>query len=292
MEEAGEDLELFIQEKQKAAQKYRRIFVAIDSLSVTLLLYIAFRIFNMDLLYPDPDESFLISTITVKASTIALLIAAFIISFPAVLLLHRRDKKQNILEIIESKYPILEEKLRTAYDNREVQNTIVPELLMSVVSATKEIPNSVVLINKMLRLTIILFFAASILTTTTTVLDYRTQITPSDIEEVIEDLPFVPDNGNMPPETSPLDDRKNPSGENITGEPSVIIVEGEEVDLTLPPGSETGFTESGDDESLPPDFKPSSSYDIGMISSSPYHEDLPEGYEDLIKSYFEEITKQ
>jgi hypothetical protein len=31
---------------------------------------------------------------------------------------------------------------------------------------------------------------------------------------------------------------------------------------------------------------------MGMMSSSAYYEQLPEGYEDIIKSYFEEITKQ
>jgi hypothetical protein len=211
------------------------------------------------------------------------------VSFPAVSLWHRRDKKQNIFGIIETKYPSLEERLRTAYDNRNVRNTIVPGLLTYVVSATAEIHNSAVLNKKTLRFTVLFFLTASLVTTTTTVLEYRSTITPSDIQEVIEALPFIPDNQGNTPITSSVDDGDL---SEIMGEPSVSIVEGEEVDLTLPPGSETGFTDTGEEDNPLSEFNPSSSYDMGMMSSSAYYEQLPEGYEDIIKSYFEEITKQ
>jgi hypothetical protein len=289
--EASEDLELFINDKQEAARRYRRIFVALDTLSVTLLFYIVLRILNMDLLFSTiyAEKSYSLFVVDIQLSTIMLLLVSFAVSFPAVSLWHRRDKKQNIFGIIETKYPSLEERLRTAYDNRNVRNTIVPGLLTYVVSATAEIHNSAVLNKKTLRFTVLFFLTASLVTTTTTVLEYRSTITPSDIQEVIEALPFIPDNQGNTPITSSVDDGDL---SEIMGEPSVSIVEGEEVDLTLPPGSETGFTDTGEEDNPLSEFNPSSSYDMGMMSSSAYYEQLPEGYEDIIKSYFEEITKQ
>ncbi|MCG7851590.1 MAG: hypothetical protein MIO92_03630, partial [Methanosarcinaceae archaeon] len=65
-----------------------------------------------------------------------------------------------------------------------------------------------------------------------------------------------------------------------------------EIDLTLPPGSGVGFSIREEGEKRTEDFQRSSAYDISVISSQAYYENLPEGYQNIIKTYFEEIAKE
>lgn len=297
--EMSNELEKFLLTKQHAASKYRRLLLLGDVIAITLLLFAFLLYFNMDQIffvfsslesYATINYSF--GSLIIELSSIALLCFSFVLSLTIAILWSRRLRKQKIVNIIEDKCPPLKERLRTAYDNRELTNIIAIDLMQSVVSSTKSVNNSILLDRKRMKITLVFLMVSVLLAGGALFTDIRSEITPPDIQETIGNIPFLPNGEEITPETSPLDDGNGPSGEDIIGDPSVIIVEGEEVDLTLPPGSEQGFDDAGEDESLPPDFKPSSSYDVGRMSSSAYYEELPEGYEDLIKSYFEEITKQ
>ena len=79
--------------------------------------------------------------------------------------------------------------------------------------------------------------------------------------------------------------------ENLFGEPAIIVIEGEEIDLTLPPGAGQGFTIKEEGEIRTEEFERSSAYDISVISSQAYYESLPEGYHSIIKAYFEEMAQ-
>jgi hypothetical protein len=112
------------------------------------------------------------------------------------------------------------------------------------------------------------------------------------MKEVIDNIPGIPGNDNTPEDYFPSDGEGDEAGkENITGEPVVVVVEGEEVDLSIPPGSESGFTPTGQEDENQPKFKPSSSYEVGQMTAPAYREEFPEGYEPIIKSYFEELTR-
>ncbi len=295
----SDELDKFLKGKQHASSKYRRLFTFADVVTFTFLLYAILLYFNMDQIFFISSNlesyatiSYQVGSFTIEFSNIALFCFSFVMVFLVVLLVKSRSQKKTILSAIEDKYPPLKERLRTAYDNREGTNIIAVDLLQSVVKSTENVKDSILLDKKRIRLAIVFLIASTVLASGVSLSEFRSDTGPTDIQETLENLPFIPNGEDNTPETSPLDDNNGPSGENIIGDPSVIIVEGEEVDLTLPPGSETGFTDAGEDDSLPPDFKPSSSYDVGRMSSSAYYEQLPEGYEDIIKSYFEEITKQ
>ncbi|MBP2029593.1 hypothetical protein J2755_000513 [Methanohalophilus levihalophilus] len=297
--EMSAELEQFLQSKQHAVSKYRRLLLIGDVIALTLLLFSFLLYFNMDQIFfvfssleSFADTSYPVGSFDIGLTTIVLLCFSFLLSSIVTFFWSRRSNKQIIVKTIEDKCPPLKERLRTAYDNRELTNVIAVDLLKSVVKSTETVTNSILLDRKQLKITVVFLLVSILLASGALFTDFRSEITPPDIQETLEDLPFLPNGEEITPETSPLDDGNGPSGETIIGDPSVIIVEGEEVDLTLPPGSEQGFGDAGEDDSLPPDFKPSSSYDVGRMSSSAYYEDLPEGYEDIIKSYFEEITKQ
>lgn len=295
----ADELDNFLKGKQHAAAKYRRLFLLADAIALTFLLYAILLLFNMDQLFfiigsleSYARDNYQVGPLTVGFGSVALLFLSFVLALILVFLGEHSSRKQKVVNIIEDKCPPLKERLRTAYDNRELTNVIAIDLMQSVVKSTENVKDSVLLDRKRMKLTLVFLIVSVLLAGGVSLSEFRTDITPTDIQKTLEDLPFIPSNEASSPETLPFADGNNaPSGENIIGEPSVIIVEGEEVDLTLPPGSETGFTEAGEINNLPPDFKPSSSYDIGRMTSSAYYEQFPEGYEDIIKSYFEEITK-
>jgi hypothetical protein len=122
-----------------------------------------------------------------------------------------------------------------------------------------------------------------------TIYDYNTDIKPVDISRNI----FAPEDNRTSDELPVTDNQENDdkNQENVQGETSIVVVEGEKINLKLSPGSGKGFTNQQEGNDNQP-FEPSSAYDINVISSKAYYENLPEGYQSVIKQYFEEMAKK
>jgi hypothetical protein len=295
------DIDNFVEKQEATVNKYQRIYKIIDLTIITLILFTILKMLSIDLfiltlrtfeLYADSTygPSGIISAGGLLLAAISILLA-IILTFA----FHYRDRKVLLIPFIEERFPVLQEKLRTAFDNRDVHNIISDDLMGNVLDITSKIDNSKLIEKKRLKKSIVLLLAVFIMFTTINVMDYRTGVTPDDINSLIDEIPFIPsaENGTSPDEQFPLEGGEGDSGENsedLVGETAIIVVEGEEVDLSLPPGAGTGFTESGDEESLPPEFESSSAYEVGRISSPAYYEQLPEGYESIIKEYFEQMA--
>ena len=50
-----------------------------------------------------------------------------------------RAEKKDAINLIEEKYPVLKERLRTAYDNRNTENIIVKDLIGGVIIDLKPV---------------------------------------------------------------------------------------------------------------------------------------------------------
>ncbi|MFW5987380.1 MAG: DUF7502 family protein [Methanohalophilus sp.] len=295
----AEDLEQFINRQENAVRKYRRLFKLAEFVILTLAIYTVLLLVNMEnafglvrALELYVGKSYDVASLTISFSTIALLLISIGVSLTVTLLLYRREKSTSIILLAEEKYPALKERLRTAYDNRNLNNVIVKDLIYSVLEGTKEIHSSAFLDRKKLKVTLILLIFTTSALGIVIYSDFRTDITPEGMKEVIDNIPGIPGNGDTPEDYFPSDGEGNDNGrENITGEPAVVVVEGEEVDLSIPPGSESGFTPTGEEDENQPEFKPSSSYEVGQMTAPAYLEELPKGYEPIIKSYFEELTR-
>ncbi|MEL4304776.1 DUF7502 family protein [Methanococcoides sp. LMO-2] len=294
------DIDGFIKKQESAVNKYHRIYKILDFSIIALISFSLLKILNIDLLlftyrtfelYADstygPGDA-------IPAGSLLLAAISIIVALVLTIAIHIRDKKVQIVSLIEKKFPPLNERLRTAKDNKNIHNIIVDELMGNVLDIASKVNTSELLEKKRFKASMALLVASLVIFAFVNVSDYRSDVDPDDLAEIIGDLPFIPDkeNATSPDESFTLDsDTGNGGEEDLMGEPAIIVVEGEEVDLSLPPGAGTGFSAGEEGEEQPPEFESSSAYEVGLISSPAYYEQLPEGYENLIKEYFEEMTK-
>ncbi|MDI9395685.1 MAG: hypothetical protein QM426_09870 [Euryarchaeota archaeon] len=225
--------------------------------------------------------------------TLGIIIVELIIALIITAIRYRLKEKKDAIKLIEENFPTLKERLRTAYDNRDKENIIVKDLLAGVIIDLKPIkPSS--LLNRRL---VIIGIGAIVLTgsgsTYISVTDYHTDITPSKMSEVIESLPFSGSNSDLVPveENGGTSADKSENNE-LFGEPAVIVVEGKDVDLKIPPGSGKGFTGQEEGKQINESFVTSGMYDPDAMASQSYYENLPEGYRSVIKSYFEQLAEE
>lgn len=286
----------FVINTEKTIRKFNLLSLLMDIVSVTLVLDSLFIIFNLDTLFSAMStfevyvgSEYGILGFQAGFESIVLFLLAFFFSLPIAVILHFRDRKINVVSLIEEKNALLNEKLSTAYDNRNVTNIIVDDLNHNVNEITVKLQPTNFLNKQRIYLGVICLFIISSTFIYITITDYHTDIKPP--QELLDYF------GNGDPGSGPdlaimeeTSDSGNQSEENLIGEPTVVVVEGKQVDLTLPPGTGTGFTQGEQANSTPEDFTPSSAYDISVISSSIYSEELPEGYESIIKQYFEEMA--
>ncbi|MEA1985208.1 MAG: hypothetical protein U9N13_06100 [Euryarchaeota archaeon] len=299
---ANSDIEEFVETQEHAIRRYRKFYMFLDLTVIAIFLYTLFTVLNMDDLFSMSralelyaDSQYQILGTSISFASIALILVSVILAALLTTVLHLRDQSLNILFLVEDKYPILRERLRTAYDNRNDDNIIVNELTGSVMTITSKVRSFSFLNKRRVKSSILLLIVTLVMFSYVTITDYRSDITPEDMKDIVDDIPFIPQQENETAEDMFTIEEEEESGdgagdEDLMGEPAVIVVEGEEVDLTLPPGAGEGFTASEDEEDAPPDFESSSAYEVGKMSSPAYYEELPEGYETIIRSYFKEMA--
>ncbi len=296
------DVRDFVKKQESALKRYRRIYKLLDFTGTTIILYVLLFYLGIDEVFPylssfevKAGTSYDILGMNVAFETLALTLIAAFISIIITFLRHLRDDRTKALYLIEQKYPELRERLRTAYDNANNENLIVSDLLNSVSMKIKKITSSTLLAKRRVLFGLIIILISS--ATLTYVVDNNvrtTEFNPEDLGNIIND---ITDNDEENPEDFVVldddssDEGGNAGSENLTGETQVVVVEGTEVDLTLPAGSGVGFSNQEDSEEADEDFERSSAYEISVISSQSYYEELPEGYENVIRSYFEEMAQ-
>jgi hypothetical protein len=84
----------------------------------------------------------------------------------------------------------------------------------------------------------------------------------------------------------------NDNQENLFGEPAVVVVEGKEVDLKIPPGAGQGFTSQEEGKQMDESFTQSGLVDTDTVASDAYYEKLPAGYRSVIQSYFKGLAEE
>jgi hypothetical protein len=225
--------------------------------------------------------------------TLGIILVELIITLIITAIRYKRKEKKDAIKLIEENFPALRERLRTAYDNRDKENIIVKDLLGGVIIDLKPIkPSS--LLNRRL---VIIGIGAMLLTgsgsTYIAVTDYHTDITPTVLGGVIEDLPFSgSDSDLVSVEENGGTSADKQDNNELFGEPAVIVVEGKEVDLKIPPGAGQGFTSQEDANQTNESFVQSDMYNPEAIASQSYYENLPEGYRSVIQSYFEQLAEE
>jgi len=215
-----------------------RILFILDLIAIFSILYAIFIIINL--------EYFLNTFLPVTAIPIRFIppVLAIFIAVLLSILLHRKDSKLNVIRIIENKYPDLNEKLRTAYDNRDESNVIVDSLKTIVSESMKVVSPSNLLAKSRIisKVIITIIFIAGMVFISNNPQDYQIpENTLSNITKVFageENNTGLIDITNSPVNSDNIGAKG--SGD-IFGKPKIASIEGKNIDLTLYSGMDTGF---------------------------------------------------
>ncbi|MDQ1276672.1 MAG: hypothetical protein QG610_2250 [Euryarchaeota archaeon] len=294
------EIEKIVNKHESALKKYRGLYIFADLLATFLVLYALFVLLNMRDIFlmfpifePYTGAKYSILGFDIVFETLGLIILDFVLSLILTAIRYYRAEKKDTITLIEEKYPVLNERMRTAYDNRDTDNIIVRDLIGGVIIDSKPVKSSVFLNRKKLVKDVLLTVFAVACLAYVAQTGYQTTISPTDLSEVIEDLPFsgsdsdlvsVEENGGT--STDPQNNSE------LFGEPAVIVVEGKDVDLKIPPGAGQGFTSQEEGNQTNESFVQSDMYNPEAIASQSYYENLPEGYRSVIQSYFEQLAEE
>jgi hypothetical protein len=294
------EIEKIVNKHESALKKYRGLYILADLLATFLVLYALFVLLNMRDIFlmfptfePYTGAKYSILGFEIVFETLGLIIIDFVLSLLLTAIRYFRAEKKDAITLMEEKYPVLKERMRTAYDNRDTDNIIVRDLIGGVIIDSKPVQSSVFLNRKKLVKDVLLTVFAVACLAYVAYTGYQSTYSPTVLGEVIEDLPFsgsdsdlvsVEENGGT--STDPQNNSE------LFGEPAVIVVEGKDVDLKIPPGAGQGFTSQKDANQTNDSFVQSDMYNPEAIASQSYYENLPEGYRSVIQSYFEQLAEE
>ena len=209
--------------------KQMRLLFILDFIAIFCIFYSTFIILNVDFFLGKS----LNSQIPVNIFSP---VCAFIIALIGAFLLHRKDENINVNVLIENRFPELNERLRTAYDNRNESNDIIESLKRYVYDKLVNVSSSHLLnkssIHAKIIVSIILIFAMIILIFTPNM-----RLAPDDVAKFAGTINEAM--GNLGNETYKVITRndvdinkaENSGSGNISGEPTIARVEGKPFDL-------------------------------------------------------------
>ncbi len=293
-------IEEIVNKHESTLKKYRGFYTLADLLATYFVLYVLFVLFNMRDLFlmfsifePYTGAKYSILGFGIVFETLGLIILAFVLSLILTAIRHYRAEKKDAIALIEETHPVLRERLRTAYDNRNTDNIIVRDLIGGVIIDSKPVQSSSFLDRrKLTKDLVVIVFAVTILAYVVGT-GYQTTLSPTDLNGVIDKLPLVSNsNSDLYPVEENGGTSNNTSQENIFGKPAVVVVEGKDVDLTIPPGTGQGFTSQETGEQTNESFTQSDLVNPEAAASQAYYDNLPEGYKSVIQSYFEGLAEE
>lgn len=293
------DLEASIKKYESAVRVYNLIYTLLDFAAIFFALHIVFLLTNMEEIFsvisffePYTGTKYNFLGFNLLFETLGIVIIELVLAAMLTYIRNIMKVKKDSIKLIEEKYPVLKERLRTAYDNRNTDNIIVKDLIGRVIIDLKPVETSSLLNKRLLTigigLTLLTGLGAMYIADT----DYHTDITPKNIPKVV--APYISgSNANLYPVAENGGTANNESSnEGLFGKPAVIVVEGKAVDFKIPPGSGQGFTSQQSGNNTNQSFIQSDTVNPEAVASQSYYENLPEGYRNVIQSYFEELAKE
>jgi len=259
----------------------------------TLLLYVSAPVIFAR--YSSYDFTLLEYPVRMKmvCTATAALIPAIVITS----LLHIRRKPVSVIRSISDAYPLLRERLPTAYDNADSSGIVVDDLADGVSIDAGSVRKSAIISKK----GIIFRAAASLLLVSLLMFvsspDAPRFITPEELESMItpqteEEREEAADEAHQQQLMSELgSEAGSGSGDaEIYGKPSVAVIEGTNIELVMFSDAGVGHS-SRRTESEPISFISGTVYAATPVSSETYIDRLPEENRDLIKQYFMEMAE-
>lgn len=275
MSETLDEVYLKIKRLRRAFKGFKTYEAILDSILIFMIIYIILLFLRINVLFA----------------------ACFAVGY-FIFRLIKYFKFDIILEVVR-RYPKLNERLQTAYDNIGIESLIARDLSQQVSRDMDEIRYSSFfptrnIFKKVLAIICVAFMMIS--------------LTFAHVDQVVEEsigkiLPPIPSNegtqvnqvdkqlnktrGNRTRISIPGED----TGEsNIWGEASIAKIEGENVDFKIYRGvsSELGMRRA---ETELPEYGASEQFPVSAIASLGYEENYSKVYEEVIKNYFNNLSK-
>ncbi|MGB8217309.1 MAG: hypothetical protein WCE94_08410 [Candidatus Methanoperedens sp.] len=237
----------------------------LDLIAVFSILYSIFIIFQVEYFL---NKSSFYLPVPVKFVPPVL---AFIIAIISALLLHRKDGKINVNQLIENKYSELKEKLRTAYDNRDEANVIVDSLKDNVSDSLTTVSSSSLLAKTTIisKILVTIIFIAGVAMISSNPGTYT--IPPETIANNFNNITGGGGAGNEAITTvGPIQNIPtvgSQGGGDIIGKPKIASLEGKNIDLSLYTGIGTGYKPSAPGQP-PNQFIASGAYPVDVLGSN------------------------
>lgn len=202
----------------------------------------------------------------------------------------RNKSGKNTVALIEKKYPQLNERLRTIYDNKEKRNVVLENLAESVLTDIEKIKYSSFFETKKLGIRIVIILLL------VTFLVSSSIINPSYFDQKIDEQKIneqkIDQERTISQTLTSSSESKN-SGGNIFDEPSFVKIANDSQGLLVNRGSGSELNVPGPDRKTPvvyPAFPQNE--DTGITSSQAYSEAIPVIYQQIVKNYFMNISRE
>lgn len=200
-----------------------------------------------------------------------------------------KKSRKNTIVLIEEKYPQLNERLRTIYDNKENKNVVLENLAESVLTDIEKIKYSSFFETKKLgiRIAIILLLV--------TFLVSSSFINPSYFDQKINEQKINEQKTDQERTKSPtlISSGESKNTGNIFDEPSFVSIANDSQGLLVNRGAGSEINIPGSDRETPvvyPAFPQEE--DTGVTKSQAYDEAIPIAYQKIVKNYFMNISRE
>jgi hypothetical protein len=243
-----------------------RFLAMVDFITIAVLLYGVFFYFDVE----DVLSHFAASRLPLSANE--LLIALSLLSSAVlVLFFHRGDRHRNVVLLIEERYPALQERLRTAWDNRERENVVMRSLSEEVLSSLRLVRVSALISQSAVVLKLV--FAGMVILGSMFVTVNEEHVSPETLSE-ISDLAKTltgkqEENGEAPPGDFQNGDYES-TGDgqgDIYGKPKIARLSGTKIDLLLYSGSGVGLELRSAEERRLQEFEQTPVYPVDAVAS-------------------------
>ncbi|KAB3544643.1 MAG: hypothetical protein C5617_006980 [ANME-2 cluster archaeon] len=289
------DVVLKLEKTSRRHRYYRGLLnlTLIFLLLYTLLLYVSAPVIFAR--YSSYDFTLLEYPVRMKllCTAAAALVPALVITA----LLYIRRKPASVIKSISDAYPMLKERLPTAYDNADSSGIVVDDLADGVSIDAGSVRRSAIISKKGLFLRMVASLALVSLLMFVSSPDAPRFITPEELESMITpptdaEREEAADEAHQQQLMSELGSESGSgSGDaEIYGKPSVAVIEGTNIELVMFSDAGVGHS-SRRTESEPISFISGTVYAATPVSSETYIDRLPEENRDLIKQYFMEMAE-
>ncbi|PXF60256.1 MAG: hypothetical protein C4B59_09880 [Candidatus Methanogaster sp.] len=222
--------------------------------------------------------------IAAPAVCAVLLAIAAMAPISILLVMFTRRRRDGVCASVGAAYPRLDEPLKTAYDNRGIENVVVDDLTEMVTAEMDEVAYSSFLNRKRITSRVVLIILLAFFIVSLAVANFSVAESARGVQ-----LPLIGGGGSEGGGGGgDLTKGAGTGSKDIYGAPSVASIEGTNLDLTMYTGIGSEFSIRETSETEAHEFTESPAFPVEAAGSETSQEQIDDA--DLVGRYFEELA--